>query len=123
MEKAIRFYKPSEKFKATNEMVVVGTEKDVLATFGPNGFNTDDMASVENWIDTSAQAVIFLMSFDVFSLFLHCSVTAQMVEDTKKQMKVHIKDYMERCNWTGFSFHEKRIIADRIYDRIQELTK
>lgn len=121
MEKSIRFYKPSEKFKNTNEMVVVGTEKDVLATFGSHG-DIGNEKDLINWIDTSAQAVMFLMSFQIMGLFLHCSVTMQMVEDIKKEIKTVIKEYIERAN-TGLSFHEKRIIGDKIYERIEELIK
>lgn len=118
MEMNIRFYKPSEAFKNTKEMVCVGTDKSILATFGPNSFS--DQKSFDNWIDTSAQAVMFLMSFDIFKLFFQCDVTYQMRKDMEEIMKETIKDYVSRLDNT-FTEEHKEILEDRIFDRLEQI--
>ena len=98
-------------------MVVVGTERDVLATFGPHG-NIETEQQLNNWIDTSAQAVIFLISFKYLGfMFYDISVN---IEEMKKEIKQTIKDYLDRANM-NIDFRLKAQIEKRIYERIEKL--
>lgn len=122
MEKMdIRFYKPSQKFLNVKEHVVVGTENDVLAILGPYEM-IETQAQLENWIDTSAQAVIFLFSFEIFGLFFHGDNTEEKKEELKVKIKVAIADYLERSNGSIHKNDKIRfcnMIEDRLYEIIR----